>query len=205
MNLFENCFSFSNHSFAGGQLGNGLSRPSSLHSNFQKNFGWTLVFILIGLILIIKTFFFNVAIVDGNSMYPTLHHQDVLIVKKFYYAVSRDDIVLISLPSSSTKNKYIVKRAIAIGGDTVEVDYENNAIYVNDQKLIEPYINFDQEDPMKCQTDARETFFVVPEGYVFVLGDNRNFSLDSRDKRIGMISESAIVGGIIFHFSINRP
>lgn len=85
-----------------------------------------IIIILLLLAFLVKTFFFTVAFIDGNSMYPTLQNQEVVMVREFHYIPSRGDIALIRLPTNTIGGKYIVKRIIAFSGDTVKIDYEKN-------------------------------------------------------------------------------
>ena len=88
---------------------------------------------------------------------------------------------------------YIIKRVIGQGGDKIEI--KNNRVYLNDEVLDEPYIN----EPMNKNEDIRIT---VPKGYLFVMGDNRNNSLDSRSNEIGLINvDKEVVGKAIFSLS----
>ena len=92
----------------------------------------------------------------------------------------------------------IVKRVIATGGQTVDIDYATNSVYVDGERLDEPYIkeamlDVSQTDPYRAQTHIE-----VPEGSIFVMGDNRNDSDDSRDSRIGCIDEDYVLGKAFF-------
>ena len=129
-------------------------------------------------------------------MYPTLHDGDCLLVKKTEHSAVRGTIVLLKLSSNQSPRSIAVKRIVAIGGDIVKIDYETNAVYVNGLILFEPYINYDQEDPMRQNGEPCTRTFVIPDGRVFLLGDNRNYSLDSRDEEMGLVSEKDIIGAV---------
>lgn len=139
-------------------------------------------------------FLFRTVGVSGNSMYPTLHDFDRIILSAFDFVPENGDIVVTCQPSKSTAiEDVLVKRIIATGGQTVDIDFENGVVYVDGVALDEPYINEPTRD--------REDFFsavTVPEGYVFVMGDNRNHSTDSRDNRVGLIREEYILGELLF-------
>lgn len=152
------------------------------------------ILFLCSLIFFTKHFFLEIAIVKGGSMYPTIQEGDLLVVKKFGYSISKNDIVLLKTALTPGVEEYAVKRIIATGGDTVEIDYENNLVYVNNQIIDEPYINYNQDDPMQRSGKSSNVFFYVPDGYVFLLGDNRNYSVDSRDERMGAISVNDVIG-----------
>ena len=90
-----------------------------------------------------------------------------------------------------------VKRVIATGGQTVDIDYESNSVYVDGVLLDEPYIREPMDD-ITADPNRAQTHFEVPEGEIFVMGDNRNNSDDSRDIRIGSIDEDYILGKAVF-------
>lgn len=174
----------------------------NLQALVMKHKSYFIAIIASALLFIFRILLFDIAFVKGNSMYPTLGSNDILFVNHFQYTPSHNDIVLIHIPTETTRDEVIVKRIIAIGGETVEIDYENNAVYVDGSRLIEPYINSECDDPM-IKKEENHTF-LVPEGYVFVLGDNRNHSTDSRSSVIGMIHISQIIGKVEFWVPLSR-
>ncbi len=125
--------------------------------------------------------------VDGKSMLPTLVHGDVLLISRTLTNFEYGDIVI------STKPNYhdqpYVKRVIATEGQTVNIDFIRGIVYVDGIALDEPYTfeptydDYDVEFPV-----------TVPEGCVFLMGDNRNNSLDSRSSEVGMVDERYILG-----------
>ncbi|MBS4207644.1 signal peptidase I [Bacillus sp. FJAT-50079] len=154
---------------------------------------WTkALLIAIGLAVVIRYFLFAPIVVDGSSMMPTLHNGDRMIVNKLGKP-DRFDIVVFHAP----EQKDYIKRVIGLPGDTVE--YRNDVLYINGEPFEEPYL-----DVYKSQiTEGLLTpdfkleelpggHVTVPEGQVFVMGDNRRFSKDSR--HIGTIDMSAIIG-----------
>ncbi len=148
-------------------------------------------------LLVVNTFFLDTAIVEGRSMYPTLEDGDFLILNKFHYAPEGGDIVVIKAPTDEGDKETIVKRIIATEGQSLRIEYETNLIYVDGVLLPEVYINFSEEDPMLPVEDSNLGEYTVPQGCVFVLGDNRNHSSDSRSKRFGMIASEHIIGKVI--------
>lgn len=120
-------------------------------------------------------------------MVPTLHDGDWMAVRSIVTEVKRGDIVIITQPWD--RNVPIVKRVIAVSGDVVNIDFNLHEVYVNGEKLNEPYIN----EPTALSYDMQFPL-TVEEGKVFVMGDNRNDSLDSRSSRIGLIDERYIFG-----------
>lgn len=110
--------------------------------------GFPILILLLALVCFVNTHIVRLAIVSGESMCPTLADRDILLISQLNYEPSRDDVVLIDISESPVLGQYIVKRVIAIEGDTVRLDYENNSVFVNGMRLSEPYLNFAQSDPM---------------------------------------------------------
>ena len=143
------------------------------------------------LVLIILLFFVRTVNVDGTSMEPTLLNGQQLLVRSVLYTPQRGDIVVVD---RFTKFKLpLIKRVIAVGGDTVDIDFDTGDVFVNGQLLDEPYI-------AAPTTRAFDVAFpvTVPEGQVFLMGDNRLESKDSRHSDIGFIDERDILGKVIF-------
>lgn len=155
-------------------------------------FSWlqALVFALL-LLMLCFTFFGRIISVDGHSMDPTLSDGDMLLLQCVGYTPAQGDIVVLTKPFGSVTGP-IVKRVIALGGQTVEISYEENLVYVDGAPLNEPYIL----EPMNRPLSGLEqtTSVVVPEGHVFVMGDNRNGSSDSRNVDLGTVDERYILG-----------
>lgn len=147
-------------------------------------------------VLILFTFFVRLAVVDGPSMEKTLHNGDMLVISNVMYTPENNDIIVFSAPSYS--HEPIVKRVIAVAGQTVDIDYENWQVTVDGQPIDEPYVNFEAGVPMLKYEDEPDFPLTVPEGYVFVLGDNRNHSIDGRSERIGLVDIRCILGNVKF-------
>lgn len=142
-------------------------------------------------VVVLFTFFVRIIGVDGTSMIPTLQHNDKIVVTNMFYEPSQGDIIV--LRKESFLEEPIVKRVIATEGQTVDIDFISHNVYVDGIRLDEPYINA----PTTREGDV--SFPVtVPEGFVFVLGDNRNNSADSRISRLGMVDERYILGRVVF-------
>ena len=144
-------------------------------------------------VAVVFIFLFRTVGVVGSSMYPTLHNADRIVLTAFYGDVQQGDIIVSCQPCESPIPDVLVKRVIATEGQTVDIDFEKGVVYVDGVALDEPYIN----EP----THDRESFtgeVTVPEGYVFVMGDNRNNSTDSRDDRVGFIREEYLLGKALF-------
>lgn len=134
---------------------------------------WIIVFIV--LITLVNFFVATVAIVDGISMEPNFHTGQYLIINRWQYNFgkpARGDAVVLKFPGDPEKKKYI-KRIVGLPGDRVQI--QNGGVYINGQRLVEPYI------PTYVATTADHVInYVVPEGEYFVCGDNRPNSNDSR-------------------------
>ncbi len=146
-----------------------------------------LVMALVSLILIF-TFVGRVIGVDGTSMVPTLHDKDMLLLQSIGYEPSQGDIVV--LTKTTFLPQPIVKRVIAVGGQTVDIDYAAGTVAVDGVVLEEDYIN----EAMLDYRPDYATHVEVPEGSIFVMGDNRNKSSDSRDPRLGTVDVRHVLG-----------
>ncbi|OPJ62251.1 signal peptidase I [Clostridium oryzae] len=152
-----------------------------------------LVLICIISAVLLKTFVIERADVIGSSMRPTLHNRDVVLVEKLSCILDKyktGEIVIFN--SHDENNEIYIKRVIAGSGETVEI--KNNKVYVNDKKLNEGYLS---KDTVTGEGDflANNQKYTVPKGYVFVMGDNRGNSLDSRI--IGPVKIKDIEGHVI--------
>lgn len=160
-------------------------------------FDWiTSIVIAVVLLAFVFTFAVRPVRVDGDSMLPTLQDGNWLVVSAFDHSPECGDIVIVTQPNQTSTGGPIVKRVIAVGGQTIDIDFDHGIVYVDGKELDEPYIlektyrSFDVDFPL-----------TVPEGFLFVMGDNRNDSLDSRSTRIGLIDERYILGSCIFRVS----
>jgi signal peptidase I len=144
---------------------------------------------------VIRYFFFAPIVVDGYSMMPTLHTQDRMIVNKFSYKFGepkRFDIVVFH----ATIDKDYIKRVIGLPGDHVE--YKNDTLYINGEKVEEPYLDEYKNqlidgpltEPFELESIIGQS--TVPEGHIFVMGDNRRQSKDSR--HIGTVPIEEVMG-----------
>ncbi|MBM6925603.1 signal peptidase I [Pseudoflavonifractor phocaeensis] len=147
-----------------------------------------LVMVLVALILIF-TFIGRIIGVDGSSMYPTLHHGDMLLLQSIGYTPKQGDVVVLTKEFDAADGP-IVKRVIAVGGQHVDIDYAAGTVSVDGQVLNEPYINEAMREPYYENLTSVD----VPEGSIFVMGDNRNNSSDSRDVTLGTVDERYVLG-----------
>ncbi len=143
------------------------------------------------IMLLIFAFVLSPNTIFQTSMLPTLQEGDNVFVYQFMYKPKRGDIVIITQPNDMNHN--LVKRVIATGGQTINIDAVAGKVYVDNEELDEPYIL----EPTYVAGNIKYPF-VVPEGTLFVMGDNRNVSLDSRSNRIGVIDERYIRGKVLF-------
>ncbi len=162
-------------------------------------------------VIVIFTFFTRLSSVDGGSMNPTLEDQERLFITDMCYTPAHNDIVVLwaenLLNDSGTGfGKPVVKRVVGIGGDKIRIDFESGTVYRNGEALeieVEDGLLYEDGhtilDYTRRPLDYPEMFgeeVTVPEGYVFVLGDNRNNSRDSRDAAIGLVDERLIAGKV---------
>lgn len=164
------------------------------------SWGESLMGVLIAFVVIF-TFVVRLFGVDGMSMYPTLEDRSIMLVSNLGYTPAKGDIVVLR-KDGFYSNQPIVKRIIATGGDTVDIDPVTGDVSVNGEVLDEPYIA-EKIDTLTRMGDLSYPQ-TIPEGCVFVMGDNRNHSTDSRDSRLGIVDERYILGHVlrvVFPFS----
>lgn len=163
------------------------------------------------IVSLVFTYVFRVTDVTGISMSTTLNEGDRIVMTSWYSVPKQGDIVVINARHTVTYDssgeliegrgtgQYIVKRVIAAGGQIVDIDFERGKVYVDDKELDEPYISglthldegaFSEHYPV-----------TVPKGHVFVMGDNRRDSRDSRDSDLGFVPEDDIEGKVVFILS----
>lgn len=167
----------------------------------------------LALMMVLFLFVFRYVTVVGPSMKQTLHDGDKLIISNLFYEPEIGDIVVINPDSNARDSEPIIKRVIATEGQKVKIDYKNWAVYVDKNdgngyvQLDEPYIQ-----AMRVEGSSMRSFtptengiheFVIGEGKVFVMGDNRNNSADSRDPSYGQMNENRILGRVVIRIAPN--
>lgn len=163
----------------------------------NNTFYWvqTLVYAVVAIVLLF-TFVGRLTRVEGNSMLNTLHDGDMLLLQSIGYEPKVGDVVVLNKTTAETVSLLggdaIVKRVVALGGQTVQIDYKTSTLYVDGQPVNEPYVREAME--LRAGPYSGQTAFVVPEDNVFVLGDNRNESTDSRQEMLGPVHKDYIMG-----------
>ena len=141
-------------------------------------------------VALVFTFGVRMIRVDGESMLPSLQDGERLLISSLPYEPAYGDIIIID--QYTEYGEPLVKRVIGIGGDTIDIDFQAGVVYRNGEPLDEPYT----AEPTYLQESV--TFPVtVPQGCLFVMGDNRNHSTDSRDTRVGFIDVRDVLGRVL--------
>lgn len=165
-------------------------------------------------VILLLTLCFRLCRVDGPSMNQTLQDGEPLIVSNLFYTPKRGDIIVFhqtngERETTSPLNRYnepIVKRVIATGGQHVKLDYAAKKVYVSDDETFdendvidESYAYFmTSRKTDEWEQRSKVTEYHVPEGYLFVMGDNRNNSADSRYPEVGFVDERRVLGRVLF-------
>lgn len=150
--------------------------------------------VVIALVVCVLLFSFFARLVDvvGESMYPTLEEGNKLLMSSVFYSPRQGDIIVFR--KDEYRDEALVKRVIAVEGQTVDIDFDMGIVYVDGKAKDEPYI-------AEPTTEGHYDFsgpVIVPDNCVFVLGDNRCASTDSRYSLIGMVDERCIMGKVYF-------
>ncbi len=169
------------------------------------------VFVSVFVVILLFAYVIRPVTVDGQSMESTLQDGDRLLMTDLLYTPERGDIVIVDNTHSYLydengnlieseglpQEKRLIKRVIAVGGEEINIDFETGTVTIDGEVLDEPYIN--------NLTTIDEYGFtypvVVPEGYYFVMGDNRQNSTDSRSPYVGFVPEDAVLGKAIFRIT----
>lgn len=142
-------------------------------------------FIIIISVILFRTYVITPVRVDGLSMYPTLDNNEILLLKKYDSEYERFDIVVLR-----SNNEKLIKRIIGLPGESIK--YEDNKLYINGKKIKEPFLKNAKIDVSELNGFEGK----IPKGYYFVMGDNRNYSKDSRSEEVGFINKKDIEGTV---------
>lgn len=152
---------------------------------------------IIAIILTVYMLMFRVVVVIGPSMYNTLIEGDrLLLVSSLVYNQPKQGDIVVCSKASFDDGAGFVKRVIATEGQTVDIDFDAGIVYVDGTALDEPYIH-----TSTTREEGIEFPLTIEEGHVFVMGDNRDRSTDSRSPMIGLVDERQIIGKAIFILS----
>jgi signal peptidase I len=157
-----------------------------------------IVTISIVVVFLLVTFSFRLASVNGKSMYPTLKDGEILVVTNLFYQPKSGDIIVFQQSNMESRifDYPLVKRVIATEGQTIEFDFANWRVTVDGVELDEEYVNYIKGTGMKRE-DITGNKIIVPEGYLFVMGDNRYNSTDSCDKRVSFVRKDEVLGKVL--------
>ena len=151
----------------------------------------------VAIVILVFSFAVRHCEVSGDSMNQTLKDKETLLISDLFYEPKRGDIIVFH-QTGPNYNEPIIKRVIAVGGETIDIDLDTWTVSVTDKNgvtevLDEPYAYIDNRKPYSQQVFP----LYVPEGYLFVMGDNRNGSADSRVLEIGLVDERRVLGKVI--------
>jgi signal peptidase I len=157
-------------------------------------------------VILLFTFILRLVTVQGPSMQETLHEKDNLIISHLLFSPKQGDIVVIQVPNPQYDTP-IIKRVIATEGQTVDFDFDNWVVIVDGEPIDEPYANYDymtnvNGEPLlrpmnNYDIQLNSLPVTVEQGRIFVMGDNRNRSSDSRDSKIGQVDVRNVVGRVL--------
>ena len=167
--------------------------PSAARRRARGLIDWIVVIgVALLVAFLVRTFVLAHFVVDGHSMDTTLHDGDRVFVNKLSYRLhdpNRGDVVVLHEINGASERD-LIKRVIALEGETIEL--RNCVVLIDGVELLEPYLDPQVVTPGNCGGDYGPT--AVPEDHVFVMGDNRAGSQDSRSENVGPIDEDDIVG-----------
>jgi len=168
------------------------NEPQKIDKQNSVLFEWGEALVMsLSVLVIIFVFFVRLIGVDGLSMYPTLNDRDRIFITDVSYQPQKGDVVV--LTKDSFMSEPIVKRVIATEGDMIDINYDSGDVTINGEVMDESYIN---ERISRKNVGDMEFPQTVPQGCIFVMGDNRNHSSDSRVSSLGMVDERYVLGKV---------
>jgi signal peptidase I len=167
-----------------------VDKKNDQRSNKDEILSWVKVILSALLIaIVLRTFIFQMALVNQISMEPTLHEGQMLVISKISYFVGDPQRGQIIVLKDEVENKLLIKRVIGLPGEVVQL--KDGKVYINSKELQPDYTNF----PTYAYTKEE---WKLPEGEYFALGDNREHSRDSRDESVGPVNRKNIIGRAVF-------
>jgi len=175
-------------------------------SPVAEAFDWIKSFLFsLTAVIFIFTLIFRGVTVNGGSMLPTLENAEYLIISDLFYTPKTGDIVVVQSPHYKNASEPLIKRIIATDGQTVKINFTTWEVWVDGELLQETYILRDGATSMNCEDmkpdENGEVEFKVEENCIFVMGDHRNDSLDSRSNSVGQIDERYIMGRVVLRLT----
>ena len=175
---------------------NGGEQPAVPNSAAKEFLEWAELFAYsVAFVILLFTFVCRIAVVSGPSMEQTLFNGQVLIVSDRFYEPKSGDVIVFQ-SNTILDNEAIVKRVIATEGQTVDIDFATWTVTVDGVPLDEPYVNYIAGAAMNGSNFSFP--LTVEKGKLFVMGDNRNQSTDSRSYLIGQVDRRFVLGHVLF-------
>ena len=190
-------------------------KPKEKKTPVREVFDWVEIIALsLSFVLLMFSYVARQARVEGGSMRETFHDGESIIISNMFYKPKQNDIVVFQVPNSPLTQEPIIKRVIAVAGQTVYIDFEKWAVYVYDdasltvdqvlatvKPLDEPYIEAMRVSSNSGRSMNRGSYtypMTIKEGMIFCMGDNRNGSTDSRSSLLGPVDERYVLGKVLF-------
>lgn len=194
-------------------------KPKEKKTPVREVFDWVEIIALsLAFVLLTFSYIARQARVDGSSMRETFHHGESIVISNLFYTPKQGDVIVFQVPNSPLTTEPIIKRVIAVGGQTVYIDFDNWKVYVYDDAsltvdqvlatvhpLDEPYIEA-MRGTMDSYTvmNGKNSYggytypLTIEKGKLFCMGDNRNGSTDSRWTILGPVDERYVLGKVLF-------
>jgi signal peptidase I len=189
-----------------------VQKPNIMRKALCELYEWVEVFIFVLVcVIVFLTFIMRGTVVEGDSMLPTLEDRQFLIISHMYTSLQYGDIVVLYAENidGQGQGRNVIKRVIGLPGDTIGIDTEAGLVYRNGEALtveVRDGVIYEDgyviRDYTRLRSDMPEnTVMTVPENQVFVMGDNRNHSKDSRSADVGMVELDYVIGRVVFRIT----